>query len=141
MSRILVVDDEASIREMLSRHFRFQEKEVVTAGDGIEAMDILKNQKVDIILCDITMPRMDGVELLRHIRAEYPMIRTIMMTGYVTQGNVLACMRHGADTCVFKPFDDLSELEEAVQRADEYLNRWKQKFEQLVVMKQEYATS
>jgi len=123
-AHLLIVDDEAEIREMLSRHFRYLGYDVSTAEHGVDALSVLDDRKVDIVISDIIMPEMDGIELLRAIRQQYPMIPVIMMTGYVTLDNVLTCMRQGADTCVFKPIEDLLELEEAVVRAVQEIRNW-----------------
>lgn len=133
--KILIVDDENEIRESLRRHFSFLGYRVETAGNGEEALDIMAGQRFDVVISDIMMPVMNGVDLLREIRNQYPMTHTIMITGYVTMENVLACMRHGADTCVYKPLEDLSELEEAVVKAVTEIQNWKQKLKQLLEMK------
>ncbi len=133
-ARLLIVDDEPEICEMLSRHFRYLGFHVDTASDGIEALEKLAKARTEVIISDIVMPQMDGVELLRTIRQQYPMIHTIMITGYVTLENALACMRHGADTCVFKPLEDLTELEEAVEFAVGRLKRWHEKLRMLQAM-------
>jgi DNA-binding NtrC family response regulator len=133
-ARLLIVDDETEIREMLSRHFRYLGFQVDTACDGIEAMEKLAQARTEVIISDIVMPRMDGVELLRTVRQQYPMIHTIMITGYITLDNALECMRHGADTCVFKPLEDLTELEEAVEFAVGRLKRWQDKLRMLQAM-------
>ena len=133
-ARLLIVDDEAEIRDMLSRHFRYLGFQVDTACDGIEAMQKLARTRTEVVISDIVVPRMDGVELLRTARRQYPMIRFIMITGYVTMENALACMRHGADTCVFKPIEDLVELEEAVEFAVVWLKRWQKKLKMLQEM-------
>ena len=133
-ARLLIVDDESEICEMLSRHFRYLGFHVETASDGIEALEKLAKARTEVIISDIVMPQMDGVALLRTIRQQYPMIHTIMITGYVTLENALACMRHGADTCVFKPLEDLTELEEAVEFAVGRLKRWHEKLRMLQAM-------
>ena len=97
-------------------------------------MEKLAQARTEVVISDIVMPRMDGVELLRAVRQQYPMIHTIMITGYVTLENALACMRHGADTCVFKPLEDLNELEEAVEFAVGRLIRWQEKLRMLQTM-------
>ena len=80
---------------------------------------------------------MTGVELLRKIRKEFPMVHVIMITGYVTMDNVLSCMRLGADTCVFKPLEDMTELEDAVKAAFDHIKHWQKKLKTLIDMKQE----
>lgn len=121
---LLIVDDEQDICEMLSRHFRYLGFNVQTASNGKEALDLMAVNKIDIVISDIVMPVMDGAELCARIRADYPLTHVIMITGHVTLDNVMACMRRGADLCVFKPLHDLKELEEAVNRAVEAINRW-----------------
>ena len=120
---------------MLARHFTFEDYTVLEAGDGREALDILENNKVDVVISDIVMPRMSGVEMLEIITAEYPMIRTIMMTGYVTQIHLLKCMQFHAETVIYKPINDLQEIEDAVSKAFTSLNRWKEKLKTLQEMK------
>ena len=131
MVKLLIVDDELEICQMLERHFRYLGYEVETAGNGVEALRRLELSKIDVIISDIVMPDMDGIDLLRKVREQYPMVHTIMITGYVTLEHGLACMRHGADTCVFKPLEDLGELEEAVEKAVESLRSWQEKLKSL----------
>lgn len=132
---ILVVDDEKSIRDMLSRHFRFLGYDVDTSENGKDALAQMALKRYLVVISDINMPVMDGTELLHRIRSEYPMTHVIMITGYVTMENVLSCMRHGADTCIFKPIEDMSELENAVETAVGQLNRWQEKLKALIKMK------
>ena len=127
--------DEIEIREMLSRHFRLLGYEAHLAGDGQEAIDVLNNKRIDIIVSDIMMPVMDGVALLRAVRRQFPMTKVIMITGYITLENALACMRNGAETCVFKPLSDLKELDDAVNAAIVSLKRWQDKLLTLRGMK------
>ncbi len=133
--RLLIVDDEVEIREMLSRHFRMIGYGVDLAGNGVEALEVLSSRPIDVVISDIMMPKMDGVSLLREIRVQYPMIRVIMITGYITLENALACMRNKADTCIFKPLNDLAELEEAIAFAINNLKHWQEKLQELKGMK------
>jgi two-component system response regulator HydG len=123
-TQLLIVDDEAEIRELLRRHFRYVGHEVETASNGIEALERLERVRTDVVISDIQMPGMDGVELLRRVRQEYPMTRMIMITGYVSQSSILSCMRLGAETCVFKPIESLEELDGAVSQAVRTIRRW-----------------
>ena len=131
LGHILIVDDEAEIREMLARHFHFLGYQTHTASDGKEALAIMAEKRFDVVISDIMMPHMDGVTLLKHISEQFPMVRVIMITGYITLENALACMRRHAETCIFKPLSDLTELEKAVQHAIETLDNWNQKFHEL----------
>lgn len=133
--RLLIVDDEADIRDMLARHFRFLGLAVSTAENGRVALEILRQEKIDIVISDIMMPEMNGIELLRALRTEYPMVHSIMITGYVTLDNALACMRLGAETLIFKPLEDLQLLEDAVSKSAADLRHWVDLLKKLQAMK------
>jgi DNA-binding NtrC family response regulator len=127
ITRLLIVDDEPAIRNSLKRRYQLKDFEVDAAESGEAALSLLERKPYQVVISDIKMPGIDGIELLRRIRAEYPMTRVIMITGYVTLENGLACLRHGADTCVFKPLDDLGELDGAIANAVAYMQHWEKK--------------
>lgn len=129
--RLLVVDDEAPIRDSLARHFRLAGIEAETAFDGEDALEKMAKVPYRVVVSDIMMPRLDGIGLLRRIRKEFPMTRAIMITGYVTLENALSCVQKGADTCIFKPFQDLTELDQAVESAFAFHERWEKKLLEL----------
>jgi len=135
LANLLIVDDEQEIREMLARHFAFEGFNILQAEDGLEALEVLNSQKVDLIISDIVMPRMSGVELLEVVHKEFPMIRVNMITGYVTQSHLLQCMQNHADDVIYKPLEDLQELEDSVKRSYETIQRWKNKLKVLQGMK------
>lgn len=135
---ILIVDDEEQIRDMLSRHFRLLGYNVSTANNGKQALEILQEQRIEAVITDIIMPEMDGIELLKKIKEDHSMIRIIVMTGYVTLENALACMRHGAETIVFKPLEDLTEMEEALEHIVEKMKTWQNKLRELRGLKHSY---
>jgi len=128
---MLIVDDEANITVSLANHFRFLGYEVETATNGLDALQILGERKMNVVISDIVMPKMDGLDLLRAIRGAHPMVRVIMITGYATMEHALTCMRLQADTIVFKPIEDISELEGAVDRAFQYITLWQGKLLEL----------
>lgn len=134
---LLIVDDEENIYKSLSRRYSLKGYIVDTAENGQDALEKMEEKSYRVVISDIKMPIMDGVELLRHIRKDYPMTRVIMMTGYVTLENALACLRHGADTCIFKPFEDLSEMDVAIEDALKYLQHWEDKLSELKGVKEE----
>jgi len=135
--RILIVDDEEEIRDMLSRHYRFLGYEILTASNGQEALEILSKERIEIVISDIMMPVMNGVELLSKIRIDYPMIHVIIITGYVTMDNLLAVLRYGADTCIFKPITDFTEMDDSVDLAIKHLKKWQEKLLELHGLKGE----
>ena len=81
MARILVVDDEKNIRITLSEFLKDGGHEVATAEDAFVALEILKQQEIELIICDIMLPRIKGTDLLFTIRAVYPQIKLILITG------------------------------------------------------------
>jgi len=122
--RLLVVDDEQAIRDMLSRHFRFHGHLVALAENGETALAYMENHPVDIMITDIMMPVMDGIELIGHVREDYPFVRILVVSGYVTLDNALSCLRRGADGIFAKPLEDMGALERAVERSAEILQEW-----------------
>jgi YesN/AraC family two-component response regulator len=130
-ANILIVDDEEQIRQMLSRHFRFQGYNIFEAENGVKALEVLGKQRIEVVITDMMMPEMNGEQLLRRIRQEYPMVQRIVITGYVKLEFLLSALKYGATTCVFKPLNDLSELEQAVESAIKHLQRWQKKFKAL----------
>jgi len=135
--RLLIVDDEAVIRQILERHFRSRGYEVDVASDGRAALERLAMARYDIVVTDLMMPVMDGFELLTRLRDEYPFIQTIVMTGAVSIDNMLACLKEGAFTFVTKPLDDLSALEDAVHIAAWVVQGWWEQLAALQRMKRQ----
>ena len=80
--RILIVDDEANHRRSLSISLRMEGYEVVEAADGEHALSTIASQPVDVVVCDLMMPRVDGLELARRLRFAYPRTRVILMSAY-----------------------------------------------------------
>lgn len=122
--KILVVDDEKEVRSTLSRHFRSLGFEVAGASDGEEALEKMRDEKRDIVVADIVMPGMDGIDLLRAINKQYPMTHVIMLSGFVNLDNALACMRLGADTVLTKPLENLRKLDKSIEDAVEGIQHW-----------------
>ena len=135
--KILIADDDAAFRKLLKLILTKRGYDVVAASNGKEALKKMEKERFEVVISDILMPVMDGIDMLREIKHNYPMTHVIMITGYVTMDNVLACMRLGADTCVFKPLDDMKELDEAVNDAIKSLSNWQKKMKILKGMKPE----
>jgi len=108
----LVVDDEAVVRTGISRVLGKLGLHTHTAADGSEALQIMAQRPIGIVLLDIKMPGMDGIDVLRHIRANYPGAAVIMITGHPTIQNAVECTKLGAVDYLVKPFrvDDLEAL-------------------------------
>jgi heterodisulfide reductase subunit A len=103
--RILVVDDELVVRDSLSEWLSFEGFSVAMAASGPEALQLLCEQSVDLMLSDIKMPGMDGVELLKLAKEAHPQLSVIMMTAYATIETAVEAMKIGALDYLVKPFD------------------------------------
>ena len=114
--KVLVVDDEAVVRAGISRILEKQDLSIHTAADGSEALEIMAEYHINIVLLDIKMPGLDGIEVLRHIRATYPDTVVIMITGHPTIQSAIECTKLGAIDYLVKPFR-VDELEALILKA------------------------
>jgi two-component system OmpR family response regulator len=119
MAKILVVDDEVGIREMLSDALGLAGFECEVAIDGFDALKMLRSDPVDLIICDINMPRMNGYELLERIREQGNDTPALMLTARQDRNDVTHGLKLGADDYVTKPFG----LEELILRVNAILRR------------------
>lgn len=119
-AKILVVDDERAIRDFFSETLREEGYEVLSAGGGDEASAIIREENVQIAICDIKMPGMDGLELLRYIRDVSPETVVILVTAYASVETAVNALRSGAFDYFLKPliFEDIITK---ISRIDEYL--------------------
>jgi DNA-binding NtrC family response regulator len=118
MTRLLIVDDEASLLEFLGLLFREEGYEVTTERAGTAALERLRQESFDLVLCDVMMPDLNGLDLLRELRASDPRTAVIMMTAYSSTRSAIEAMKLGAIDYVAKPFD-VEELKVVVQKAVE----------------------
>ncbi|HJO03529.1 MAG TPA: sigma-54 dependent transcriptional regulator [Acidobacteriota bacterium] len=116
MDRVLIVDDESSMRAMLSIALGDEGWEVHAAGDGNEALALLSKQPVDVVVSDIRMPGVDGMELLRHVRDRSPRTEVSLITAHASTDSAIEAVRLGAYDYVTKPFD-VEELKVTVRHA------------------------
>lgn len=116
MSRILLVDDEADMRMALSNVLGRAGHEITEAGDGPAALRILEERGADLVLLDIRLPGMDGVQILRKIREKDERTPVIMVTGYGSVDSAVQVMQLGASSYLAKPFSN-KELVDTVERA------------------------
>jgi DNA-binding NtrC family response regulator len=113
---ILVVDDEASMREVLHLILSNAGYNVSEACDGAEALQLLERQRFDVLLADVNMPRMDGIQLLLNVRGSWPGLKVIVMTGFGSIPDAVRAIQLGAFQYLSKPFEP-ADLLEHVQRA------------------------
>lgn len=102
--RILVVDDEESIREFLDIMLKKEGYEVSLAEDGQQALGVLKNKSFDMVISDLQMPNLNGVELLREVKEQFPDILFMLITAFGTTESAVEAMKLGAYDYITKPF-------------------------------------
>ncbi len=129
--RILIVDDEPEITAVLERHLTLEGYDVEACNNPVEALAKIKTDNYMVVISDIMMPQMSGIQLLQEIKAYHGGIQVIMLTGYVTMSNVLSCMRSGASSCTFKPLHDMNEITREVDKAVEDIRAWQDRLVRL----------
>lgn len=116
-ARILIIDDEEQIREMLGQMLTREGYEVVHADNGKEGMKVCRGQKVDLIITDIIMPEKDGIEMILELRHDFPHLKVIAISGggrLGPDGYLEMAQKLGAHRTFFKPFNR-KEILDAVQ--------------------------
>src|SRR5258708_4778248 len=105
MSNILIIDDEKAIRKTLSEILSYEGYKLDEAGDGEEGLKKVKEKEYDVILCDIKMPKMDGIEFLEKAKEANPDIPIIMISGHGTIETAVEAVKKGAYDYISKPPD------------------------------------
>ena len=137
-TRVLLVDDEKDFVEMLSLRLQEAGEKVSAAYSGKESLETLEKNNIDVVILDIKMPGMDGIETLREIKKRFPLVEVIMLTGHGSTETAVEGMKLGAFDYLMKPadFDDLTaKLQGARKRKDEQEERIRQAEANLLVRK------
>ena len=118
MSKILIIEDEASIRRVLVKILTEEnaQYQVFEAEDGLIGIEMIKNEDFDLVLCDIKMPKMDGVEVLQAVKKIKPEIPMVMISGHGDLETAVNTMRMGAFDYISKP-PDLNRLLNTIRNA------------------------
>src|SRR4029453_308543 len=116
VARVLVVDDERSMRELLSIVLRRDGYDVLLASDGQVAVDTLKRERVDVLITDIRMPNMNGVDVLREAKRIDPDIISIVMTAFASTDTAVEALRLGAADYVNKSPSAANEVRSRVRK-------------------------
>jgi two-component system, NtrC family, response regulator HydG len=120
--RVLVVDDSPQTVEVIQRNLEVNGYRVLLARSADEAVEILRNAAIDLVVTDFRMPGMSGLDLVRHVRERHPDVEVMMITGYATVEGAVEAVKSGAEEYLQKPFTG-EELLAAVERALDKLQR------------------
>ena len=103
---VMLVDDEAPFVETMTKRLKKRDLNVISAFSGQEALDTLDQQRnVDVVILDVKMPGMDGIETLKKLKADYPLTEIVMLTAHATVESAIEGMRFGAFDYLMKPCD------------------------------------
>jgi len=125
-AKVLIVDDEKDFVEMFSLRLETQGEKVSTAFSGKEALAVLEQKPIDVVILDIRMPGMDGIDTLKQIKKLYPNVEVILLTGHGSTETAVEGMKLGAFDYLMKPadFEEIKlKLENARKRKDEQEER------------------
>jgi CheY-like chemotaxis protein len=121
---ILHVDDDPQLTCLVAQYLRPRGYEVTSLNDPTQALSALSEQQFRLVLLDIDMPQMNGLELLQQIKQSYGGSQVIMLTGLVSLQTLLQSYRCGAEFCVFKPLADFAPLLEAIESVFRKIDHW-----------------
>jgi DNA-binding NtrC family response regulator len=125
-TKILIVDDERDFVKMLCLRLREMGEKPAPAHSGKECLEILQKEDIDVVILDIKMPGMNGIEVLREIKKRFPLVEVILLTGHGSAETAIQGMKLGAFDYLMKPaeFDDLNAtLQNARRRKEEHEER------------------
>ena len=123
---VMLVDDEVPFVETMTKRLSKRQLLILPAYSGRQALEKLEKNSVDVVILDVKMPGMDGIETLREIKKIYPLVEVIMLTGHATIETAVEGMRLGAFDYLMKPCE-LEELLAKVNEAKEKKSRHEQK--------------
>jgi DNA-binding NtrC family response regulator len=127
--RVLVVDDEADFVETLVNRLRKRNLEVSGVASGEKALGLLDKEPFDVVILDVKMPGMDGVDVLREIKRRWPLVEVIMLTGHASIESGIEGMKRGAFDYIIKPMD-IDDLVDKMRKGFEKKSNHEEKIRQ-----------
>lgn len=134
--RVLIIDDEKDFVEMFALRLQEQGEKVSTAFSGKDGLALLGTTAIDVVILDIKMPGMDGIDTLREIKKKYPLVEVILLTGHGSAETAVEGMKLGAFDYLMKPADfaDIkAKMDNARKRKDEQEERIRKAEERLLL--------
>ena len=136
---VMLVDDEPTFLDVTAKRLSSRNVKIITAGSAQESLEKLaENETLDVIVLDMKMPGMDGIEALSSIKKEYPLLEVIMLTGHGTMETAIEAMKKGAFDFLLKPFDIeelLIHIEAATRKKREHEEKIKVALKQEILSK------
>ena len=127
IANVLLVDDETPFVEAMTKRLTKRDLSITPAFSGDDALKRLKeNDKLEVVILDVKMPGMDGIETLQEIRKKYPLVKVIMLTGHATVESAIEGMKRGAFDYLMKPCDIdilISKVSEAAAKKRQHENK------------------
>ena len=105
MTKILIVDDSELVRSQLKEMLEQVDCDVCEAEDGLEALKVYEQEEPSLVICDVNMPNMNGIEFLKKIISQDPDAMVVMLSAIEDEAVMIECMLHGAKEYLIKPFD------------------------------------
>ena len=127
--KVLVVDDEGDFLKTLVNRLRKRNLEVSGVASGEKALDLLEKESCDVVILDVKMPGMDGVDVLREMKRRWPLVEVIMLTGHASVESGIEGMKRGAFDYIMKP-TDIDDLMDKMRRAFEKKSNHEEKIRQ-----------
>jgi DNA-binding NtrC family response regulator len=125
---VMLVDDEADFIDTMSKRLQKRDVKVITAYNGDEALEqVAQNRNLEVMILDVKMPGMDGLEVLKEMTKNYPLIEVIMLTGHATIESAIEGMKAGAFDYLMKP----CELDQLMEKVQEAVNKRKAQEEKI----------
>lgn len=115
--RILTIDDENMVREILTAYLEDSGFEVIQANDGQTGIELIRSHQPDLVLCDLRMPGMDGLQVLATVTREFPELPILVVSGMGGMSDAIQALKLGAWDYVTKPIEDMAVLEHAIDHA------------------------
>lgn len=125
-TRVLLVDDDDDLLAIMSRVLEKAGYEVKTTQSPIQALEWIQSDKFHILVTDIVMPEMDGLDLLKEVKSQRPFIQVMIVTGYSSMQRAVRAMEEGADEYLLKPIESMQEFLERVKQCEEKIHRWRE---------------
>ncbi len=138
IANVLLVDDETPFVETMTKRLTKRDLNIIPAFSGAEALERLKDQEnIEVIILDVKMPGMDGIETLKEIKRRYPLVEVIMLTGHATVESAIEGMKKGAFDYLMKPCD----IDHLISKVSEAAAKKRQHEEKIVAARVKEITS